>query len=67
MVEIRGAGGQSLTLKLVDLQGRPVHELRVDQAGDVEQVSMPLGQSRGTLLLRISGATQQQVLKVIRP
>ncbi|WP_157815914.1 cellulose binding domain-containing protein [Spirosoma pollinicola] len=67
MVEIRGAGGQSLTLKLVDLQGRPVHELRVDQAGDVEQVSMPLGQSRGALLLRISGATQQQVLKVIRP
>lgn len=67
MVEIRGAGGQSLTLTLVDLQGRPVHELRVDQAGDVEQVSMPLGQSRGTLLLRISGTTQQQVLKVIRP
>ncbi|QMW04930.1 cellulose binding domain-containing protein [Spirosoma foliorum] len=66
-VEIRGAEGQAVSLRLVDLQGRSVHEQRIEQAGETELVSVPLGQSRGLLLLNVSTPSQQQRLKLVRP
>ncbi|WP_158500562.1 cellulose binding domain-containing protein [Spirosoma radiotolerans] len=66
-VEITGVVGQAVTLRLVDLQGRTVHEQRIEQAGETELVSLPLGQSRGLLLLNVSTASQQQRLKLVRP
>ena len=66
-VEIRGVVGQAVSLKLVDLQGRALHEQRIEQAGEVETVSLELGQSRGTLLLKVSTAQEQQSLKLLRP
>jgi hypothetical protein len=54
-------------LRLVDLQGRLVHEQCIEQAGDIEQVSLPLGTGQGTLLLNVSTVSQQQSLKLLRP
>ncbi|GAB3739057.1 cellulose binding domain-containing protein [Spirosoma lituiforme] len=66
-IEIRGVQGQAVTLRLVDLQGRLVHEQCIEQAGDIEQVSLPLGTGQGTLLLNVSTVSQQQSLKLLRP
>lgn len=66
-VEISGVMGQSVNLRLVDQQGRAVYEERIEQAGQVESVRVPLAQSRGTLLLNVSTANQQQSLKLLRP
>ena len=66
-VEISGAEGQAVNLHLVDMQGRLVHEQRIEQAGGVEPVSVPLGQSRGTLVLKVGTTSQQQSLKLLRP
>ena len=67
LVEITGVAGQALRLTLVDLQGRTVHEQLLEPAGQTEQVRMPLGSTRGLLLLEVSTATQHQTLKVLRP
>lgn len=65
-VEIRGAEGQTVSWQLVDLQGKTLQEQRIEQAGQVEPVSVSLGQSRG-LLLKVKTTRQQQVVKLLRP
>ena len=66
-VEITGAASQAVSLRLVDMQGRTIHEQRIEQAGEVEPVSLPLGSSRGSLLLTVSTDSQQQSVKLVRP
>ena len=66
-VELSGVEGQAVHLRLVDLQGKTVHEQRIEQAGETESVSMPLGQSRGMLLLKVNTDSQQQQVKLLRP
>ncbi|GAB3888943.1 beta strand repeat-containing protein [Spirosoma agri] len=65
-VEISGVMGQSVQLKLVDLQGKLAHTQRIEQAGAVERVSLPLGASNGVLLLQVSTPTQHQQVKLLR-
>ncbi|GAB3737536.1 cellulose binding domain-containing protein [Spirosoma lituiforme] len=64
---ITGVAGQAVSLRLVDLQGHTIHEQRIQQAGETESLSLPLGQSRGQLLLRVSTESQQQSVKLLRP
>ncbi|WP_460926551.1 beta strand repeat-containing protein [Spirosoma agri] len=64
-IEISGAMGQPVQLNLVDMQGKSVHTHRIDQAGGVERVSLPLGASTGVLLLRVSTPTQSQQIKLL--
>ena len=66
-VEIAGAGGQPLTLRLLDGQGRLLGEQRIEEALPVQRVSVPLGESRGQLLLQVSTGSAQQSLKLVRP
>ncbi|OZI08998.1 hypothetical protein BWI93_06240 [Siphonobacter sp. BAB-5385] len=66
-VAISGVARQSLRLTLVDLQGRVIGEQRIGQAGENERVSIPLGTSRGHLLLKVNTDTQQQSLRLVRP
>ncbi|NEU70052.1 hypothetical protein GK091_24450 [Spirosoma agri] len=66
-VEIKGLMGQSVELTLIDLQGKVVQQQRVEQAGSVERVSLPVGQSRGMLLLDVRSGQQRQHVKVLRP
>jgi hypothetical protein len=65
-LEISGAEGQALQLTLVDLQGRLLQTQRIASAGALERVSLPLGNSQGVLLLRVSTATQHQQVKLLR-
>ncbi|UHG90674.1 cellulose binding domain-containing protein [Spirosoma oryzicola] len=66
-VEISGVSGQSVELKLVDLQGKMLHGQTIRQAGWLERVSLPLGTAQGMLLLEVSTATQRQQIKLVRP
>ncbi len=65
-VEIRGAEGQSLTLTVVDMQGRAVYNRQVRQAGESEIQTVQLGRPAGTYLLRVSSPTQKQTLRMLR-
>ena len=66
MVEIRGAVNQVVQVNLVDLQGRVLHQHTINQAGSAERVSVPIGDSRGILLLTVSTATQRQRVKLLK-
>jgi hypothetical protein len=65
-IEISGATGQSVQVNLVDMQGKSVHAHRIEQAGEVERVSLPLGVSNGVLLLGVSTLTHYQQVKLLR-
>lgn len=66
-VEVSGVTGQTVQLKLLDLQGKTLHGHTIREAGFVERVSLPLGSAQGLLLLDVSTATQRQQIKLIRP
>ncbi|GAB3972397.1 hypothetical protein GCM10028806_24430 [Spirosoma terrae] len=64
-IEIRGAARQSVSAELVDQQGRTVCRQRIDEASTLERMSLPVGYSRGVLLLSVQGAYERQQVKVI--
>ena len=66
-IEIHGAAGQLLELRLVDQQGKVVHQQRIGEPGLVERVSVPMGSGQGLLLLQVSTATERQHIKLIKP
>ncbi|GAB3566502.1 hypothetical protein GCM10027578_15510 [Spirosoma luteolum] len=66
-VEVTGAEGQPLTIGLVDLLGHPVHQQRIGEAAAVQRITVPVGRSKGMLLLRVQTPAQQQQVKLIRP
>ena len=66
-VEIRGAAGQPLFLRLVDLRGHIVESRSVEQAGEVEHQRFALpSPGPGLLLLRASSGSQSQTVKILR-
>ena len=67
MVEIRGVANQMVQVDLIDLQGRVLHQHTINRAGSAERVSIPIGDSRGILLLTVSTATQRQRVKLLKP
>ncbi|MCY7357267.1 MAG: hypothetical protein LH609_07300 [Rudanella sp.] len=64
-VEIRGAEGQSLNLRLMDATGRQQSEWQVEKAGKVEVVRMPPGRSAGTYVLEARTASQRQTARIL--
>ncbi|WP_018621721.1 T9SS type A sorting domain-containing protein [Spirosoma luteum] len=66
-VEITGAGQQALQLNLVDLQGRVLHQQRIQQPESTQRVRVPLGEGSGLFLLNVSTSTQHQQVKLIKP
>lgn len=65
-VEIGGAQGQPLTLRLVDLGGRLIESRSIEQAGAVERHRFELPQAgAGLLLLRASSGKQTKTVKII--
>ncbi|MBC3787793.1 PKD domain-containing protein [Spirosoma utsteinense] len=66
-VEVRGAEGQALRLFLSDWQGRSLYEQQVEQASEMEPLTLPLSASPpGVLLLRVSIPGQAQTVKLLR-
>ena len=66
-VEITGAERQALQLNLVDLQGKVLHQQRIDQAEATQRVRVPLGEGSGLFLLNVSTSTQRQQVKLVKP
>ena len=66
-VEVRGAEGQPLLLRLVDLKGHVVESRSIEQAGGVERQRFELpGAGPALLLLRVSSGTQSQTVKILK-
>jgi hypothetical protein len=66
-VEIRGAEGQSLGLRLVDGQGRLVESRSVVKAGTTERHRFDLlRQGPGLLFLQINSGTQRKTVKTLK-
>ncbi len=65
LVEIRGAEGQSLNLRLMDASGRQQSEWHVEKAGKVEVVQMPSGRSAGAYMLEARTPTQRQTARIL--
>ena len=66
-VEVQGAAGQPLQLKLIDIKGQIVAEHEVQTAGLREQHRLSVaGQVAGMLFLRVSTPDQTRTLKVLK-
>ncbi len=66
-VDITGAERQAVQLNLVDLQGRVLHQQRIEQAQALQRVRVPVGAGSGVLLLNVSTPTQSQQVKLLKP
>lgn len=65
---ITGAGGQSLTVQFMDMQGRPLREQQWPVAAPAQPISWDVsGQDAGVYLLRATTNGQQQTIKVLKP
>ena len=65
-IEIQGAEGQPVQVQLIDLMGSLIHQQQIRQAALKERVTLPIGNRQGALLLKVSTATQQQQIKLLR-
>ncbi|WP_138992484.1 S-layer family protein [Larkinella sp. C7] len=66
-VEIRGAEGQPLRMRLTDLSGRLVGEHQIEQAQAVERQTLSLqNQPAGLLLLRVTSGLRSVTVKVLK-
>ena len=65
-VEISGVLGERVQLSLVDGQGRALYQQAIGQAGVLEQVSVPLGQRRGLLLLTVQTGKEHKTVKLLK-
>jgi uncharacterized delta-60 repeat protein len=67
-LEVRGAEGHPLQLKLSDVNGRLIHEYQIDEAKTVEHQTLSVQQQpSGLLLLRAISGSQSQSVKVLKP
>jgi len=66
-IEIQGVEGKTVGLKLVDQQGHILHKYTVPKANLIERVQIPIGNSKGLLLLEVTTDTERQQLKMIKP
>ncbi|MBU1823292.1 MAG: endonuclease/exonuclease/phosphatase family protein, partial [Bacteroidetes bacterium] len=65
--EIRGAEGQPVQLRLMDLQGRIIEARSINAAAEVEQHTFDVQrQASGILLLQATTPNQQKLVKVLK-
>lgn len=65
-VEVRGAEGQRLQLRMTDGQGASVSEISVEKANSVERQTLGLGRSAGMYFLQVITPSKVKTVKVIR-
>ncbi|OIN57693.1 hypothetical protein BLX24_18265 [Arsenicibacter rosenii] len=65
-VEVRGAEGQRLQLRMTDGQGASVSEIAVEKANSVERQTLGLGRSAGMYFLQVITPSKVKTVKVIR-
>ena len=65
-VDIRGAEGEALRLRVADPTGNAISEQHVDQASATERVRVPLSRAAGVYLLQVNTANRTKVVKIVR-
>ncbi|WP_461097884.1 T9SS type A sorting domain-containing protein [Spirosoma luteolum] len=65
-VEVNGALGQPLDLRIADERGKTISQLHIEQADVVERNVVRLGATPGIYLLTVVTPNQTQTLKLIR-
>ncbi|MFD2571790.1 putative Ig domain-containing protein [Spirosoma soli] len=65
-VLVKGAGGQALSLRVVDERGRLMSERRVGGEESDQPQPVRLGQSAGRYLIQVSTPSQQRTVKVLK-
>lgn len=65
-VEVRGAEGQALQLRLVDGLGAAISEKSVEKAGATERQTISLGRSAGMYFLQVTTPDKSKTVKVVR-
>jgi hypothetical protein len=65
-VVIGGVVGQAVALSLTDLVGNQLYQQLIPQAATEERVVVPVSARQAITILKVSTATQQQTLKLIR-
>ncbi len=66
-IDITGAEQQVLHLNLVDLQGKVLHQQRIEQADPIQRVRVPIGAQPGLFLLNVSTVGQSQQVRLVKP
>jgi hypothetical protein len=65
-VLIGGAAGQAVELSLTDLAGNRLHQQSIPQVATEARVTVPVSAGQAITILKVSTATQQQTVKLIR-
>ncbi|PRY25897.1 putative Ig domain-containing protein [Spirosoma oryzae] len=65
-VLIGGVAGQAVELNLTDLAGDRLHQQQIPQASGSARVVVPVPAGQAMTILKVSTATQQQTVKLIR-
>jgi hypothetical protein len=65
-VEVAGAEGKPLTLRIVDAKGHVMGQQFTEKAGVAQRYTVPLGKSAGLYLLQVSTPNQVQTVKILR-
>ncbi|WP_460950089.1 Ig domain-containing protein, partial [Spirosoma daeguense] len=65
-LEISGITGQSVSVKLVNLQGHQLAGERIERASDKERLSLTVDRMMGVLLLEVRTAAEQQVIRLLQ-
>jgi hypothetical protein len=65
-VEVHGAGGQLVIYQVINEHGRPMSQLRIEQAEVVDRQTLRLGSSPGIYIVNVSTLTQVKTLSVIK-
>ena len=65
-VEVRGAAAQPVNYQVIDEQGKPISQLRIEQADTVERQPLRLGSLPGTYLIKVNVSDQTKTVKVLK-
>lgn len=65
-VEISGAEGKAVQVKLIDSRGSLLHQLDINQTKTLERVNVPVENAQGILLLQVGTATEQKKIKLLK-
>ncbi|GAB3969642.1 hypothetical protein GCM10028806_16250 [Spirosoma terrae] len=65
-IEITGVAGKTVELRLVDQQGKQVGQQHIQQASQLERISLPMSNHPSLLLLQVNTSKEKKAIKLIK-
>ena len=65
-VEVQGAAGMELTLRMINAQGELLHDQVIKAASARERQLIPLRQAAGVYFVQAISGSRRQVVKVVK-